>query len=99
LNRKALPPREQERYRDAVLIETYFDCVRSGRRERFAFVTYNKHDFSDMTTHQKAHPELASGFSKINPVFHYPDCLRRIDPAFVQEIIWGTAMNNQYDRL
>ena len=32
---------------DALLIETYFECVRAGKKgDRFAFVTHNKIDFS-----------------------------------------------------
>lgn len=77
---------------DAVLIETYLDCVNAGKPgDRYAFVTHNKHDFSGMGTNQKhPHPDLASGFSKIKSLYcvTLADCLRRIDPAMVEEAIW-----------
>jgi len=77
---------------DAVLVETYFECVKSGKPgERYAFVTHNKHDFSDMATdHRGPHPDLASGFSKIKSLYYITlgDCLRRIHPELVEEAIW-----------
>ncbi len=77
---------------DAVLIETYLEALKGGKPgDRFAFVTHNKHDFSDMGTNQKnPHPDLAPGFSKIKSVYcvTLADCLRRIDPAMVEEAIW-----------
>ena len=80
---------------DAVLIETYFECVSQGEAgDRFAFVTHNKHDFSDMSTNQKAaHPELAAGFSRIKSLYFVTlaDCLRRIDPELVQDVIWEST--------
>lgn len=77
---------------DAVLFETYLDCMKAGKRkDRFAFVTHNKHDFSDMGTNQKnPHPDLTSGFSKIKSLYCVTlgECLRRIDPEMVEEAIW-----------
>jgi hypothetical protein len=77
---------------DAVLIETYLEVLKGGKPgDRFAFVTHNKHDFSDMRTNQKnPHPDIASGFSKIKSLYcvTLADCLRRIDPAMVEEAIW-----------
>lgn len=80
---------------DAVLVETYLECVKTGMsRDRYAFVTHNKHDFSDMATNQKnPHPDLASGFSKIKSLYcvTLADCLRRINPAMVEEAIWENS--------
>jgi PIN domain len=77
---------------DAILIEIYFDCVRVGSAgDRFAFVTHNKHDFSDMGTNQKVpHPDLSNGFSRVKSLYFVTlaDCLRRIDPELVQDVIW-----------
>jgi len=77
---------------DAVLIETFFDCVRKGKpKERFAFVTHNKHDFSDMAKNQKGpHPDLAPGFSKIRSLYFttLTECFQRIDASFVREVIF-----------
>lgn len=77
---------------DAVLIETYFECARKGKpRERFAFVTHNKHDFSDMQRNQKTpHPQLTSGFTKIRSLYFttLAECFQRIDAGFVREVMF-----------
>lgn len=78
---------------DAVLIETYFECVRTmgGARQRFAFVTHNKHDFSIANGNQKLpHPDLAGSFSKIKSMYfiNLAECLRRIDPMRVTYAMW-----------
>jgi hypothetical protein len=77
---------------DALIVETYFEQVRNCRAgERFAFVTHNKHDFSDPSGNQKVvHPDLANGFSKVKSLYFIflGDCLRRIDPGLMQEVIW-----------
>lgn len=100
LNRKAPCHHENKNaMADAVLIETYFECVTKGKvGERFAFVTHNKHDFSDMAYNQKAvHLDLASGFSKIKSLYFVTlaDCVRRIDPVLVQEVIWENSYEQE----
>ncbi|REG60066.1 hypothetical protein B0G80_2849 [Paraburkholderia sp. BL6669N2] len=78
---------------DALLIETYVECVRtmSGAGQRFAFVTHNKHDFSAMDGNQKLpHADLAAMFSKIKSMYfiNLAECLRRIDPMRVTHAMW-----------
>lgn len=77
---------------DAVLIETYFECVRAApAKQRFAFVTHNKHDFSLMNGNQKLpHADIASMFSRIKSMYfiNLTECLRRIDPMRVTYSIW-----------
>jgi PIN domain len=78
---------------DAVLIETYFECVQTmgGAGERFAFVTHNKHDFSIANgNHRLPHADLAASFSKIKSMYFVTlaDCLRRIDPMRVTYAMW-----------
>jgi hypothetical protein len=78
---------------DAVLIETYFECVRtmSGAGQRFAFVTHNKHDFSIVNGNQKLpHADLAASFSKIKSMYfiNLAECLRRIDPMRSTYAMW-----------
>lgn len=77
---------------DAVVIESYFDCVQSGpARERFAFVSSNTSDFSNPTGNQKLpHPDLAQGFSRIRSLYfiNLGDCLRRIAPSLTSEAAW-----------
>lgn len=77
---------------DAVLIETYFECVRAApARQRFAFVTHNKHDFSLMNGNQKLpHADLSASFSRIKSMYfiNLAECLRRIDPMRVTHFMW-----------
>jgi hypothetical protein len=77
---------------DAILIETYFECVTSGpARQRFAFVTHNKADFSITNGNQKMpHADLAAGFSRIRSMYfiNLTECLRRIDPMRVTYLMW-----------
>jgi hypothetical protein len=74
---------------DALLIETYADCVSANAapRARFAFVTHNKTDFSDPTNFKLPHPELKPLFSKIKSLYFISlrEALRRVDPSFVTE--------------
>lgn len=89
LNRKAPFHHEgKNSMADAVLIEIYFECVRSmgGRGQRFAFVTHNKQDFSIASGNQKMpHADLAGSFSKIKSMYfiNLAECLRRVDPMTV----------------
>lgn len=75
---------------DAMIIETYFEAVRSGKaRERFAFVTHNKSDFSLAGGNQKLpHLDLAGGFSKIKSMYFITlaDCIRKIDDIYVDPL-------------
>lgn len=84
---------------DALIIEIYFESVRKGHAgERFAFVTHNKLDFSSVGGNQKiVHPDLASGFSKIKSLYFIflGDCLRKIDPALVEEAIWESSYREE----
>jgi hypothetical protein len=77
---------------DAVLVELYFECVRKGKsKDRFAFVTHNKNDFSDTAkNHKLPHPDLAEGFTKIKSLYFttLSECFGRIDAQFVREVMF-----------
>ena len=78
---------------DAMLIETYFECVRTHAAvgQRFAFVTHNKHDFSLANGNQNLpHADLTGSFSKIKSMYfiNLAECLRRIDPTRVTYAMW-----------
>jgi hypothetical protein len=93
LNRKAPCHHENKNsIADAILIETYFECVKKGAaRQRFAFVTHNKHDFSLVNGNQKLpHADLAPSFSRIKSMYfiNLTECLRRIDPIRVTDFMW-----------
>ena len=83
---------------DAVLFETYVDCIRSSKlpRSRFAFVTHNKNDFSLVNGNQKLpHADLGGVFSKIKSMYfiNLAECLRKIDPDRVDYTIWEHEVN------
>lgn len=78
---------------DAVLIETYIELSKSkeSRGQRYAFVTHNKHDFSQATgSHKLPHADLSSSFSRIKSMYfiNLAECLRRVDPSTVTHIMW-----------
>jgi hypothetical protein len=77
---------------DALVLETYFEAVQSGAGgERFAFVSHNRSDFSLPNGNQKLpHPDIAGGFSRIKSLYfiNLAECLRRIDPSMVSELVW-----------
>lgn len=77
---------------DAVLVELYFDSVRGGKpKDRFAFVTHNKNDFSDTAeNHKLPHPDIAAGFTKIKSLYFTTlgECFGRIDAQFVREVMY-----------
>jgi len=84
---------------DAVLIETYFDCVKKGvPGDRFAFVTHNKLDFSVVGGNAKLpHPDIASGFSKIKSQYYITlgEYLRKIDPQRMQYTDWDRELETE----
>lgn len=75
---------------DAILIETYRDAIATdGKGSSFAFVTHNKHDFSDMGSDERQpHPDLADLFASESSTYslalgealclHAPDCMEEI---------------------
>jgi len=89
LNRRAPFQHENKNgMADAMIIETYFEAVRAGkRRERFAFVTHNKSDFSLVGGNQKLpHVDLAPGFSKIKSLYFITlaDLIRKINSLYLE---------------
>lgn len=77
---------------DAILIETYADCVRDKAASGvcFAFVTHNKSDFSiQHGNHKMPHPDFASLFSRIKSLYfiNLPEALRRVEPSLVTDIM------------
>lgn len=99
LNRKAPCHQNKNSMADAVLIETYFECIRAGKPgERFAFVTHNHTDFSQEAGNRKLpHADLAAGFSKIKSLYFITlgECLRRIDPNLVTEVMFEYAYEQE----
>lgn len=77
---------------DAILIETYTDCVRDKTASgvRFSFVTHNKSDFSiDHGNHKLPHSDFTGVFSRIKSLYfiNLPEALRRVEPSLVTDIM------------
>jgi len=77
---------------DAILIETYADCIgdEAAPGVRFAFVTHNKSDFSIEHGNQRMpHPDFASLFTRIKSLYfiNLPEALRRVEPSLVTDIM------------
>jgi hypothetical protein len=75
---------------DAILFETYVAQLKgAAARERFAFVTHNKHDFSGSDS-RVPHADIAVHFSKIKSLYYInlSELLARIDPSAFSEIRW-----------
>jgi hypothetical protein len=75
---------------DAILIEAYAAALgaASPKGTRFAFVTHNKHDFSQPTgDHRLPHPDIASLFSKIRSLYcvTLADLLKRVDGSLLTD--------------
>jgi hypothetical protein len=84
--------RERNAMADAVIIETYGECVRgdAARGTRFAFVTHNKKDFSAENENQKRpHPDITGYFSRIKSLYfiNLAEALRRVEPSLVTDIM------------
>ena len=78
---------------DAIIIETYAECVgdKQASNVRFAFVTHNKNDFSiENGNHKLPHPDFAGLFSRIKSLYfvNLLEILRRIEPSLVSDIMF-----------
>ena len=78
---------------DAILIEVYAQFVADNRKagNRFAFITHNVKDFSQVAGDNKLpHADLAINFSKIKSLYFVSlaDALRRIEPALLSELMF-----------
>lgn len=92
---------------DAMILETYLECVGTGvRGDRFAFISSNHKDFSLPNGNKNLpHPDIANGFSRVRSLYfiNLGDCLRRIDPSLVSTLVreqsWDTEPRNLRDLL
>ena len=92
LEKKAPFHRGKNAMADAILMETYAECVRDKAASgvRFAFVTHNKSDFSIEHGNQKMpHPDFGSLFSRMKSLYfiNLPEALRRVEPSLVTDIM------------
>lgn len=90
INRRAPFQHNKNSMADALIIETYGECVRekSTGGSRYAFVTRNTSDFSaENGSHTLPHRDLSGMFSKIRSLYfiNLAEALRRVDPSFVTD--------------
>ena len=92
IDKKAPFHHDKNSMADAILIETYSECLRdkAAAGVRFAFVTHNKRDFSiENGNHKMPHPDFANLFSRIKSLYfiNLAEALRRVDPLLVTDIM------------
>jgi PIN domain len=92
LHHRAPFHRDRNSMADALLIETYAECLNApdSKGIRFAFVTHNKNDFSVPSgNHKLPHPDIANLFSKVRSLYfvNFVEALRRVDPSKVSELM------------
>jgi hypothetical protein len=92
LDKKAPFHREKNSMADAVIIETYAECVRENKSpgSRFAFVTHNKNDFSCEHGNQKLpHADFERLFTRVKSLYfiNLAEALRRIEPSLVTDFM------------
>lgn len=77
---------------DAILIEVYREALSgAGKSSRYAFVTHNKHDFSDMARDEREpHPDLAALFTTGQSSYSLAigEVLNAYAPDFMEEVKW-----------
>ena len=77
---------------DAILIETYRDVIaENGGEARSAFVTHNKHGFSNMAGDEpEPHPDLADLFLPKDSTYALAigEVLNDYAPKWMEEIKW-----------
>ncbi len=76
---------------DAIILETYADCLRekNAKGTRFVFVTHNKHDFSKPDGDERVpHPDIAALFSRIKSLYFISlkEALSRVNPGLLRDI-------------
>jgi len=92
IDKKAPFHKNKNNFNDAIIIETYNHYMQDKRNVgfRFAFITHNKHDFSDPNGNEKfPHPDFKSYFSKIKSLYFIKlsEALQRIRPDLVSEMM------------
>jgi len=77
---------------DAILIETYRDVLGARGADRIcAFVTHNKHDFSEVGGDERLpHPDIVDLFSDNRSIYSLAlgEVLSRYAPEWMEEVRW-----------
>jgi len=100
IDRKAPFHRDRNSMADALIIETYAECIATpeSRGSRFGFITHNKADFSVENGNQKLpHADLESLFSRVKSLYfiNLVEALRRVGPTFVTETMFEHSFEQE----
>ncbi len=92
VDKKAPFHKDKNSIGDAILIESYRDIL-AGRSDdaTYAFVTHNKHDFSNMAVDERQpHPDLAELFTDAKSIYALAlgEVLNRYAPEWMEELRW-----------
>jgi hypothetical protein len=92
--------RQRNEMGDAIIIETYGQCVQSGdfRGHRLALLTHNKGDFSDPTGSDKTpHPDIAAYFSKRKSLYFISlaEAIKKLNPDLVSDLMLEQEWNQE----
>jgi hypothetical protein len=92
LDKRAPFHKDKNSIGDAILIEIYGDLLSGGSEDtQYAFVTHNKHDFSDMAHDEREpHPDLADMFVAENSAYSLTvgEVLNEYAPEWMEEVTW-----------
>lgn len=88
---------------DAVIGEIYRDALSFGGDDvQFAFVTHNKHDFSDMAADERQpHPDLKDLFARAGSTYWLSlgECLNEWAPEYMEDVKWEFEYQEEPRRL
>jgi ArsR family metal-binding transcriptional regulator len=84
--------RNKNSFNDAILIETYSDCLKAKHSKsiRYAFVTHNTSDFSKPIGNQKEpHPDLNGFFTTPNSLYYInlAEAIKKVSPRLVTALM------------
>ncbi len=92
LDRRAPFHKDKNSIGDAILIEAFVDAASVGSaHDHYAFVTHNKHDFSNMGIDERQpHPDLAELFFSNNSSYSLAlgDVLTKFAPEWMDDVTW-----------
>ncbi len=100
LDHRAPFHRDRNSMADALLIETYAECLdaQDSKGVRFAFVTHNKSDFSVPNgNHKLPHHDIENLFSRIRSLYfvNVVEALRRVDPSMVSDVMLEYSLDQE----
>lgn len=92
IDKRAPFHRDKNSIGDALLIEIYRDALSAGAADaQYAFVTHNKHDFSNMGVDERQpHPDIAELFAAESSAYSLAvgEVLQQYAPEWMEEIKW-----------